>query len=221
MKKDLYLFIDEGGDFNFSNTGTKHFTLSCISKTRPFEAYKVLYELKYDLMESGLIELEYFHASEDRQIVRDQIFKIIDKNFRDSKINSIIVQKNRAHPKVLEDERFYTDMFSCFIENSLKDLNISQYRKLIIITDRIPIKRKRNAVEKGLKLVLSEKLTKFIEYTILHHDSKSNFDLQLADYCNWAIYRKWERGDLRSYDLIKKFIKSEIDIFETDTKLYY
>ena len=221
MNKALYLFLDEGGDLNFSKTGTKYFTLSCISKTRPFEAFKELNDLKYDLMESGSVELEYFHASEDRQNVRDKVFDIINKNFIDSKIDSVIVQKNKTHPKIQDEDRFYTDMFGYLTQHVLKNTNLTDYSKIIIITDRIPINKKRNAIEKGLKLMLAKMLSSSISYTILHHTSKSNFDLQLADYCNWAIYRKWDRVDLRSYNIIKKYIRSELDIYEFGSKLFY
>lgn len=37
--------------------------------------------------------------------------------------------------------------------------------------------------------------------------------LQIADYCSWAIQRKWERGDERSYVLIKDKIQSEFQFF--------
>ncbi|MFP5434163.1 MAG: hypothetical protein ACLGIM_13765, partial [Alphaproteobacteria bacterium] len=45
--------------------------------------------------------------------------------------------------------------------------------------------------------------------------------LQLADYCTWAIQRKWERGDTRSYNLIKDRITYEYDMFQRGTTLYY
>jgi hypothetical protein len=54
---------------------------------------------------------------------------------------------------------------------------------------------------------------------VLHHASKSNLELQVADYCNWAIYRKWTNGDVRSYDIIKDAIRGEFDISETGQKL--
>ena len=221
MDKALYLFLDEGGDLNFSKTGTMYFTLSCISKRRPLEAFKELNDLRYDLMESGSVELEYFHASEDRQYVRDKVFEIINKNFVESKIDSVIVQKNKTNPKLQVEDRFYTDMFGYLIQHVLKNTNLKDYSKIIIITDRIPINKKRNAIEKGIKLMLSKMLSSSISYTILHHVSKSNFDLQLADYCNWAIYRKWDRGDLRSYNLINKYIRSEFEIFESGSYLFY
>jgi len=217
----LYIFLDEGGDLNFSPNGTKYFTLSCISKLRPFEAFKELNDLKYDLMESGTAELEYFHASEDRQIVRDKVFDIINKYFRDSIVDSIIVQKNKTHYYVRKEERFYKEMFGYLIKFVIENTNISQIKKVIIITDSLPLKKKKNAVEKGIKEILSKILKSRIPYSILHHSSKSNYDLQFTDYCNWAIYRKWDRNDLRSYNLIKKYIRSEFDIFQGGKTLYY
>ena len=45
--------------------------------------------------------------------------------------------------------------------------------------------------------------------------------LQVADYCSWAIQRKWERGDTRSYDAIKGKIRSEYDFFAGGSVIYY
>lgn len=36
--------------------------------------------------------------------------------------------------------------------------------------------------------------------------------LVVADYCTWAIQRKWERGDVRSQILIAEHIASETEI---------
>lgn len=45
--------------------------------------------------------------------------------------------------------------------------------------------------------------------------------LQVADYCAWAIQRKWERKDTRSYDLIASKIVYEYDLWAHGTKHYY
>jgi hypothetical protein len=42
--------------------------------------------------------------------------------------------------------------------------------------------------------------------------------LQVADYCTWAIQRKWERNDARSYNLIKDRISYEYELWERGTK---
>jgi hypothetical protein len=52
-------------------------------------------------------------------------------------------------------------------------------------------------------------------------DSAKDPLLWATDYCAWAIQRKWERNDTRSYDLIKSKIRTEFDLWKNGTKHYY
>lgn len=212
--KILYIFLDEGGNLDFSARGTKFFTLTSISKFRPFEAYKRLNDLKYDLIEEDK-DIEYFHASEDRQVVRDEVFAIINKHFSDSVIDCVIVEKSKVDSSFQDVVTFYTNLFGQLIQNILRFVKIDDFNRIIIFTDSIPLKKKAKAVEKGIKLMLSAELKGRVNYLICHHQSKSNYDLQLTDYCNWAVYRKWESADERSYDLIKKYIRTEKDLHKS------
>jgi hypothetical protein len=45
--------------------------------------------------------------------------------------------------------------------------------------------------------------------------------LQAADYCAWAIQRKWESNDVRSCDIIKKRVAYEYELFKAGAKHYY
>jgi hypothetical protein len=45
--------------------------------------------------------------------------------------------------------------------------------------------------------------------------------LQVADYATWAIQRKHEKNDARSYNLIKDKIASEFQPFRVGTTTYY
>lgn len=101
-------------------------------------------------------------------------------------------------------------------KNALKGFD-----EVIVITDSIPFNSKRRAVEKAVKTKLTEMLPAGIPYRIHHYASKASRYLQVADYCNWAIYRKWETGDLRSYRLIAGAIESEFDIFKVGSTHYY
>jgi len=205
---------------DFSKSGTKYFTLTALSKSRPFEAYKFLCDLKYDLVESST-EIEYFHASEDRQAVRDQVFSIIRAHLDQTRIDSLVVEKSKTHPSLQSEERFYAEMIGHLVPYVVKGYDLSSFNRVVVFTDNIPVQRKRKAVEKALKKVLAHKLPEGLAYNIFHHASKSNFDLQIVDYCNWAVYRKWERADLRSYEVIKEAVKSEFDIFRVGTQNFY
>ena len=216
----LYVFLDEAGDFNFSATGTKFFTFTTITKTRPFSWDTPLISLKYDLIEVGL-DIEYFHAAEDRQAVRDQVFTIIGNNLENLRIDSLVIEKRKTGPVLQELEKFYPRMIGYLIRYVLEPRNLKDYEEVIVITDSIPVSRKREAIEKAVKQTLSRMLPNGTRYKILHHASKSCTGLQIADYCNWAIFRKWERGDLRSYELIRSGIRSEFDIFKSGPRHYY
>ena len=45
--------------------------------------------------------------------------------------------------------------------------------------------------------------------------------LLVADYCAWAIQKKWEHNDTRSYDLIKDRITYEFDLWAHGNQKYY
>lgn len=219
-KRILYIFLDEGGNLDFSPTGTKYFTLTALSKERPFEAYKHLNELKYNLIELG-VELEYFRASEDRQAVRNSVFSVIESHLNETRIDSLIVEKIKTVPSLQGEEKFYPEMIGHLLPYVVKGYDLNLFDKIVVFTDSIPIQRKRKAVEKSIKKVLAHKLPAGVTYYIFHHASKSNYDLQIVDYCNWAIYRKWENRDLRSYEIIKRAIHSEFDIFSGGDRHYY
>lgn len=149
------------------------------------------------------------------------MFTIIANNLTNLRIDSLIVEKRKTGPVLQELEKFYPRMIGYLIRYVLEPRNLKDYEEVIVITDSIPVSRKREAIEKAVKQTLSKMLPNGTRYKILHHASKSCTGLQIADYCNWAIFRKWERGDLRSYELIRSGIRSEFDIFKSGPRHYY
>ena len=73
------------------------------------------------------------------------------------------------------------------------------------------------AVEKGVKMTLAAMLPATVRYRLLHHASKSNLDLQIADYCTWAIYRKWNAQDGRSLRRVQAAVRREWDVLQAGT----
>jgi hypothetical protein len=207
-----YLFLDEGGNLDFTPRGTAFFTMSSVLTCRPFKLDSPLLDLKFDLIERGF-DNEYFHATTDKQAVRDRVFALIQANLSAFRVDSVVVRKRKTAPRVRADLRFYPDTLGYLLKYIMHPCNTSRWSDLIVITDQLPMNNKRKAIRKAIQQSLAQRLPKTVPYRILHHDSKSCFGLQIADYCNWAIGRKWERGDLRSYDLIRQAIASEFDIF--------
>ena len=220
MADTVYIFIDESGDFNFSPRGTKYFTLSSVMTERPFRFVSSLDTLKHDLIEGGQ-DIEYFHASEEAQPVRNRVFSAIQEHLPELRIDSLIVEKSKVGPALRHELRFYPEMLGYLLRHLIITSEIGDNAEIIFLTDQIPLNKKRKAIEKAIKINLSRMLPKSSKYRIVHHASKSSYGLQVADYCNWAIYRKWKDADTRSYDLIKTGIQSEFDILAVGKRHYY
>lgn len=219
-KQPLYIFLDEGGNLDFSPTGSRYFSMTGVWMTRPFPCDAQLHSLRFDLIESGL-DIERFHATEDKQTTRNRVFDLIRSCLHEFKADSVIVEKRKTGPSLQEDDKFYPKMLGYLLRYIVKGCDLSKWSEVIVITDQIPINKKRKAVEKAIKTTLSDMLPPGTPYRVLHHASMSCAGLQIADYFNWAIYRKWERGDDRSHALISTAIRSEFDIFRTGKILWY
>lgn len=220
VERFLYIFLDEAGNLDFSKTGTKYFLLGALTKERPFHAYKELTELKYDLAELGL-DLEYFHASENAQPVRDRVFDVIRRNLNGVRIDALVAEKRKTEPGLQKEEAFYPRMIGYLLKYILGQHDLSAFKEVLVFTDAIPIRKKRGTIEKIIKTTLANLLPPSALYRVIHHESKSNLDLQIADYCTWALYRKWNGGDARSFRHIESAVTSEFDIFKTGKVEYY
>lgn len=203
----VYIFLDESGNFDFSPGGTKHLILGCVVYRRASALYSEVMDLRYDLMEEGY-DLERFHATDDRQAVRDRVFAVIGRHLDAIEIHSLVVEKATTDPAVRSVVRFYPEMLGRLLGHVFETL--SGYREVIVITDSIPVASQRRAIEKAVKTTLADILPPHSRYRIYHHDSRSNIGIQIADYCTWAIQRKWKDGDDRSYALVRDAIRSEI-----------
>lgn len=220
MTRCAYLFLDEGGNFDFSPTGTRYSILSSVAMRRPFPTLGPLDDFKHDCLEYGL-DTEYFHCADDNIHVRRKVFELIARHLDSLRIDSLIVEKAKTGPALRADEAFYPKMLGYLLRYVIKLEVVNGVEELIVITDTIPVQKKRRAVEKAIKTALAAMLPAGMRYRILHHASRSHYGLQVADYCNWAVFRKWQKGDTEFYDQIRPAIRSEFDIFRTGVTHYY
>ena len=224
----LFVFIDESGDFNFSPSGSEYFTLTALITLVPSEASAEISELKHRILSKEKLSMltdtylerrlaHRFHATEDKQVVRDEVFALIS-SMKYFKAHSVIVQKNKTNPSLYSPHKFYPLLTSSLIDYVCKSYKFS---KLVIITDSMPVTSRREAFLKAMKTTISFKSVSK-PYSLYCPPSHSNYFLQIADYVNWAIFKKWESKDTRSYEIIKKFLgKTELDYFRTGTKIFY
>ncbi|MGO9443917.1 MAG: hypothetical protein ACLPXB_03975 [Thiobacillaceae bacterium] len=117
--------------------------------------------------------------------------------------------------RLWKEEQFYPQVLGNLLRAILTQHALSEFKEVIVFTDNLPVQRKRSAIEKGVKTTLAAMLPTEVRYRVLHHASKSNVDLQIADYCTWAIYRKWAGQHARSFEHIRAAVKSEWDVLQS------
>ncbi len=215
--KIINIFIDESGDPDFRPQASDYLILgSTTIVDDPCSLYDSLSELKHRLNTGGN-NIARFHASEDRQEVRDQVFSVLSNKQSICENDFVVVEKRKVNPSIRDIKELYPKIayyLLQYIFNRHNDVD-----KVIIYTDTLP-SGKKEAIEKSLKVNIRGLLGRN-EFHIYHHTSYSNFGLQAIDYYLWAVFRRWERSDLRSYQYISQSIKSEFDVFRKGASFYY
>ncbi|MCY4623847.1 MAG: DUF3800 domain-containing protein [Chloroflexi bacterium] len=208
MSNTLYLFLDESGDLGFGPKASRFFALTSVAMYRPFQGGAALDDLRYDLLEKG-VALEQFHCANDNRHVRSQVFEVIAENLGNWQIDTCVIEKRKTHPSLHQHSSFYTAMFAAFLNSVSWPDMVRDAHEVIIITDALPVRGKRNAVQKALQGVMAHTMPNTIKYNLLHHQSSSHYGLQIADYCGWAVFRKFEYGDPEAHNKLRHAVNSE------------
>jgi len=216
---DLFLFVDESRDFTFNLQASRYLVFTCLSTTQPDTLAHPLTKLRYDLYSQGF-QLERFHAAEDKQRVRDQVFPLLAAS-TSYELDAVVVEKRKTNPS-LQSYQLYPRIYAILPRYVLNRQNFSQVSSLHVICDNVPMKRKQRAMEGALKMEVSLLMQgRQIPHDVVFQPSGSHPFLQAPDYCGWAIFRRWERNDARSHGFIQARIRSEFDVFASGGTYYY
>jgi len=220
--RPLYVFVDESGNFDFSPSGTPYLVLTAVSCQRPFWWYPDAAVLRYDLLETAQApDVEYFHASEDRVPVRNAMFDLISSHAASIRVDSVVVEKRKAHPSVRGDRSFYPAHLTTLVRYVITGWGFhAVFPETLVFTDTIPHARKRKAIEGAVKATLKASLGG-AAFRLFHHASRAHIGLQVADYCCWGIYRKWARGEPTYYRRIQTAVRSEFDVYKQGQQYFY
>lgn len=208
MNDRVYVFLDESGNLDFGVKGTRYFVLTSVSMKRPFEINDALDCYAYDCIENGL-DIEYFHCYNDNRRVRRVVFDLITQRLESLEIDCLVVEKSSVTSELRTGERFYPEMFERLLRLVVRSImSQSDLGEIIVITDTVPINKGRRAVEKTIQTTLGRELPG-LQHRTFHHQSRSHYGLQIADYCSWAVFRKWEVGDRAWFDRLQPAIRRE------------
>lgn len=231
-RNTLFLFLDESGNLDFSPTGSRYWSLTACCTFHPSSSKTQFLDLLYSLADDGQGQ-ECFHAAEDKQVVRDSVFQLINRLTASQEIQSVIAEKAKANPSLYKRRRmkqgrtiterdespFYRAVCKALLKYIFACRRFDGAQKIVVILSSIFDKGKQGAIRGALTKELKERAK--VPFLIYFYSNKADFNCQIADYCGWAIFRKWERGDQLSYALIATMIKNEFDMFAPGTIRYY
>jgi hypothetical protein len=214
----VYVFADEAGNFDFSRTqgATAYFMIGTVTMT-DLRLEGQLLDLRRDLPWQGFPIEAAFHASEDIRAVRNEVFKTLQGSSFRYDVTVFEKCKTKPHSQV-DEERFYkTAWFLHF--NYVAPKIASQKDELFVIAATIGTKKRRSIIRAGIEDVVNQS-TICSTWNVAFWPAESDPGLQATDYCTWAVWRKWESHDSRSYALIANKIGTEFDVFATGRRQY-
>lgn len=216
----LHIHLDESGCFNFSPKGSQFYCFAALWTYYPELLAEAVTAEQYKLLRDG--HDVRFHATEDRQLVRDRVVAAMQRAPHWA-WTAVVVEKRKVNPSIRDAAVFYPKFAGSLLKFILKvRLIAGTTTRIQIITDTLPVKKHREAVEKAFKGTCRACLPTSIPFDIYHQPSMAHALSQAVDYCCWGLQRKWEQGDHRTYDLLKsKLSGSEFDILSHGTRLYY
>jgi len=92
--------------------------------------------------------------------------------------------------------------------------------RLLVTAASIGTKKERQTYISALEDVVRQSAPR-ISWAVDFRPALSDPCLQAADYCAWAVQRKWERNDARSFDLISSKLTYEYELWKRGTTHYY
>jgi Protein of unknown function (DUF3800) len=219
----VHVFGDEAGDLVFKPAGngiSKHFIIGTVTMD-DCSISDELIALRREFAWNGL-QLDEFHATEDKQRVRDRVFDIIAQH--DLRFDATIYEKRKAYPHTRADPLYFYKL-AWFKHFGQVAPEIASHRdELLVVASSLQIKRKKKTTKAAIHEAVTDVVNQ-VSPTVTFHcafsPAQSDPCLQVADYMTWAIQRKFELGDDRSYELIKHQVSTAYDYFQYGYKTFY
>ena len=230
-----WYFVDESGDTAFYARRSKRiivgeegcsrvFILGFIRTRDPQSIRNKLAEIRAMIAGDRYLEdipsvkksLVYFHAKDDCPEVRKLVFEaIVEMSFG---AQVVVIRKDeqafRRHYRRSE-MRFYDNTVTTLFLGQLHRSN----RNHVVFAKRGNKLREhalRAAVNKSVREYLKENDAHQVD--ILGSCPTDEAALQVIDYVNWAVYRAYERGEMRYFDFIRSKVEVLRDSYDTAKK---
>lgn len=209
-----FLFADEAGCFTFERSvGASRYFILCTILVEASDLGIHLMELRRRLYYEGR-PFRTFKCSPADQEIRDEVFAVLQKD--PFSVHATIMDKSKAPPNLRASKAdFYLHGWSSHLRRSS-----SQYLRPdsnLVTGNTISIEQMRNVFDDAFRDICRQVIPAE-QYNTTIHPCDTHPYMQAADYCTWAIQRKWEDGDERSYAYIADQISYENQLWQEESQ---
>ena len=205
-----YIYVDESGNFDFSNQqgASRYFILTSVA-IADHAIESDLLELRRELVWGGEPLTGGFHATNDKQRVRDRVFDVLGRH--DFRVDATILEKRKLNPTRRTAIRLYGLAWYFHLAGLIPAL-AGASDELLVVAAAIGGNDMRSEFYATISAIENAYAPGVAMRAAMWSAATAPL-LQVADYCVWAIQRKWERSDTRAYNLIQHKISSEFEAF--------
>lgn len=195
----LYIYLDESGNLDFNkDTGTQYFVLSAVVTKSPTVTQSTLSSLKYQLLAQGY-DIEYFHAAEDQQIVRNKVIKEI-QHLEDASFHLAYADKWSIDKHKLTSVNLYHQCSLVLFKEIWPKLIDDHIQQIVVIYDKVLTKEAKSRFLQLMKSYLKQ-FSK--QNHVYFHSCRSDANGQIADYIAWSLYVGLSRNENRPWDALQ------------------
>jgi Protein of unknown function (DUF3800) len=215
----VFVFGDEAGDFKFRRVqgATRWFAL-CTVHLATCEVGHAMLDLRRSLKRRQILVGDMFHASSDNNSVRGEVFDLLRTFVFD--IHCTLLDKPKAYPSTKTDEAtFYK--YAWYYHGKYLAKNVFHKMPEVYMSAAALETKKGKAAFRAAFNEVFEQVAPHPNFTLDFPFAISDPCLQVADYCAWAIGRKWEQGKTDFFEHIKDKVRSAFDLWKFGNMLHY
>lgn len=177
-----------------------------------------LTRLRHELIRDHQPLQDCFHATSEAAFVRQRVYDEMMKH--EFKFQATICEKSKAQPQVtVSKARFYKYPWYYHFKHAIAP-HLKADDRLVVTAAAIGTKKERLTYTNALEDVVQQSAP-HIDWIVDFRPCQSDPMLQAADYCAWAVQRKWERGDCSHFNQIKGRKTYEYELWAKGTTHHY
>jgi hypothetical protein len=203
--------MDESGDMGFIKKSSKWFlfTLAIVDDRKDLErvvkkVWKTIHKKHKHVGE--------LHAYHEKDVTRTRMLQILAE-IDSLKIVTIILNKEKVHVDLQNQKNYlYNYTANIVLDRLINTKSIDRNQPIFLVVDRKDTKKslRENFISYITDAMQRGDYKKFKMDLVASHEDRC---LQAVDFISWAIFRKYEKGDFKFYEIIKNKIIDERLLF--------